>query len=53
MDLDIPGQNMTFGILERAQALGDYEALVTRGRRIIRIHLPGLQDLDRIKELMS
>jgi transaldolase/glucose-6-phosphate isomerase len=38
-DLEIPGQNMTFGTLERAQALGDLEALLARGRRAIRIHL--------------
>lgn len=37
-DLAIPGQDMTFGILQRAQALGDYEALAARGRRILRLH---------------
>lgn len=45
MDLDIPGQGMTFGTLERAQALGDYEALVSRGRRIIRLHFPSIEKL--------
>ena len=44
-DLEIPGQNMTFGTLERAQALGDYEALVSRGRRIIRFHFPSVEKL--------
>ncbi len=44
-DLEIPGQNMTFGTLERAQALGDYEALVSRGRRIIRFHFPSIEKL--------
>jgi transaldolase/glucose-6-phosphate isomerase len=39
-DLDIPGQGMSFGILERAQALGDYEALAARERRILRLNLP-------------
>lgn len=38
-DIPIPGQGMTFGTLERAQALGDYEALAARQRRILRIHL--------------
>ncbi len=38
-DVDIPGQGITFGILERAQALGDLEALIARQRRVIRIHL--------------
>ena len=37
-DINIPGDNITFGILERAQALGDFKALQERGRRIIRIH---------------
>jgi transaldolase/glucose-6-phosphate isomerase len=39
VDVEIPGMNLTFGQLERAQALGDYESLVARGRRVIRIHL--------------
>lgn len=38
-DLDIPRQGITFGILERAQALGDLEALMARQRRVIRVHL--------------
>ncbi|MGB8213958.1 MAG: bifunctional transaldolase/phosoglucose isomerase [Anaerolineales bacterium] len=38
-DLDIPGQTMSFGLLERCQALGDYEALAARNRRILRLHL--------------
>jgi transaldolase/glucose-6-phosphate isomerase len=39
IDLEIPGQNMRFGVLERCQALGDYEALAARKRRILRLHL--------------
>jgi transaldolase/glucose-6-phosphate isomerase len=38
-DVDIPGQELSFGVLERAPALGDYEALSARGRRILRLHL--------------
>lgn len=38
-DIEIPTQGMTFGALERAQALGDYEALAARKRRILRVHL--------------
>ncbi len=37
---DTKFDNMTFGILERAQALGDFESLAARNRRILRIHLP-------------
>jgi transaldolase/glucose-6-phosphate isomerase len=40
-DIEIPGQGMTFGTLQRAQALGDYEALADRGRRILRLHFMG------------
>ncbi len=38
-DVAIPGGSYTFGLLRRAQALGDYNTLVDRGRRIIRVHL--------------
>ena len=47
-DLAIPAQGMSFAALERAQALGDYEALAARGRRILRVNLPspkGVQSL--------
>jgi transaldolase/glucose-6-phosphate isomerase len=39
-DLEIPEQGISFGTLERAQALGDYEALASRGRRILRLNFP-------------
>ncbi len=38
-DLEIPTQKMRFGVLERCQALGDYEALAARPRRILRLQL--------------
>ncbi len=38
-DVEIPGQGLTFGVLQRCQALGDYEALLARGRRVLRLHL--------------
>jgi transaldolase / glucose-6-phosphate isomerase len=38
-DMDIPMQGIRFSQLQRAQALGDLEALLNRGRRVIRIHL--------------
>ena len=38
-DLEIPGQKLPFGVLERCQALGDYEALAARKRRILRLHM--------------
>ncbi len=45
IDLPIPGQGITFAQLERAQALGDLEALQARDRRVIRIHLKGQEAL--------
>lgn len=46
-DMDIPNEGVTFGTMERAQALGDLEALRARGKRAIRIHLKkdGLDNL--------
>lgn len=38
-DLPVPETGYTFGTLIRAQALGDYQALVQRGRRVLRVHL--------------
>ncbi len=38
-DVEIPGQGLTFGALLRGQALGDIEALRSRVRRVLRIHL--------------
>jgi len=44
-DLDIPDNGYSFSILARAQAQGDLEALLAKGRRAIRIHLRENQDL--------
>jgi glucose-6-phosphate isomerase len=38
-DAGIPGQPYTFGMLMRAQALGDFEAMRKRRRRVLRVHL--------------
>jgi transaldolase/glucose-6-phosphate isomerase len=38
-DLPIPGERFSFGVLEAAQALGDYESLAKRGRRALRVAL--------------
>src|SRR5579884_1955445 len=38
-DVAVPETNYTFGQLIRAQALGDYQALRQRGRRVLRINL--------------
>jgi len=41
-DIDIPTEGMSFGTLIRAQALGDYDALLEAKRKAIRIHLPSV-----------
>jgi transaldolase/glucose-6-phosphate isomerase len=51
-DLEIPTQGMSFGTLERAQALGDYEALRARGRRALRVHLPNVDAVKKLVELL-
>ena len=38
-DLDVPGQPFTFGRLQLAQALGDLQALQSRDRPVLRLHL--------------
>lgn len=38
-DLAVPETDYTFGRLIRAQAMGDYQALVQRGRRVLRVNL--------------
>jgi hypothetical protein len=40
-DAPIPGRPYTFGVLKRAQALGDLRALEARGRRVCRVALQG------------
>jgi transaldolase/glucose-6-phosphate isomerase len=38
-DIDVPGHSYSFGVVKSAQASGDLEVLVERGRRALRIHL--------------
>ncbi len=38
-DLPIPGAAYGFAALQRAQALGDFEALTSTGRRVLRVNL--------------
>lgn len=39
IDFEIPGEGMSFATLQRAQALGDIEALRQKEKRVVRIHL--------------
>ncbi|MGB0013924.1 MAG: bifunctional transaldolase/phosoglucose isomerase [Candidatus Sulfotelmatobacter sp.] len=39
LDLPVPGQKYTFGVVKAAQARGDFQVLAERGRRALRVHL--------------
>ena len=59
VDLPVPGQKYTFGVVKAAQARGDFEVLAERGRRLLRAHLgaevkAGLETLERaIKQALA
>jgi glucose-6-phosphate isomerase len=38
-DLTVPGREYTFGVLQAAQAAGDRQALASRGRPLLHLHL--------------
>ena len=40
-DLPIPGHRASFGVVKAAQARGDFDVLLERGRRALRLHLKG------------
>lgn len=53
VDLPVPGEPYTFGILKQAQALGDFAALTNKARRVLRVHVgekigAGLGELTRV-----
>ena len=55
VDFAIPGEPYTFTILKQAQALGDFRALVKRGRRVIGIDLGDktVEGLDRLTNIIA
>lgn len=55
VDFPVPGEPYTFSILKQAQALGDFRALVKRGRRVIGIDLGDntLEGLARLKAVFA
>jgi transaldolase/glucose-6-phosphate isomerase len=54
-DVPVPGEQYSFGVLKRAQAQGDLEALHKHDRRAIRVHLgENVQDgLERVLDLVE
>ena len=56
LDLDIPGRKASFGVIEAAQARGDFRVLAERGRRVLHAHIArdvdaGLAALSRAAQL--
>lgn len=52
-DLPIPGAAYGFQTLAQAQALGDFQALARRGRRIVRLHLTDRDAFPHLTELLT
>ncbi|NJC95490.1 MAG: hypothetical protein FIB03_03980 [Anaerolineae bacterium] len=52
-DVEIPTEGLSFGTLIRAQALGDYEALIEAKRKVIRIHLPSAEAIAEVVKALE
>lgn len=54
-DLPIPGESYSFNVLKAAQAMGDFQSLAARNRRLVRLHLGGdiEKSLNYFKQLLS
>ena len=52
VELPVPGKKYTFGVVKAAQARGDFQVLLVRERRALRVHISGdfRSGLDKIKE---
>jgi transaldolase/glucose-6-phosphate isomerase len=50
-----PDSSMSFGVLKAAQAMGDRQALLDRGRKVLRYHLGGdvLGGLKKLAEMLA
>jgi glucose-6-phosphate isomerase len=51
-DLLIPGEPYSFGVLEHAQAGGDFDSLARAGRRVLLVHAPN-RDPQRLRRLFA
>ena len=54
-DIPVSGRGLSFGVVEAAQALGDFSVLTGLGRRALRIHVTARQDdaLARLEEAFA
>jgi transaldolase/glucose-6-phosphate isomerase len=55
IDFPVPGESYTFSVLKDAQALGDFQSLLSHGRRAIRVDLGSdvVAGLQRLGELLD
>lgn len=51
-DIPVPGERYTFGTLLKVQALGDYQALKQKGRRVLRLYL-GKAPVQGLKQVLN
>ncbi len=42
-DIAVPGHGYSFGVVEAAQARGDFDAMIEKGRRALRVHLSDVE----------
>jgi transaldolase/glucose-6-phosphate isomerase len=54
-DLAVPGLPYSFGVVKAAQARGDFQVLVDRGRRALRVHLSAdvRSGLERLRQAIE
>lgn len=55
VDIPVPGRGYSFGVVKTAQAHGDFQVLVDRERRVLRVHIAGdvRQGLRRFADLVE
>lgn len=55
VDVPVPGQKYSFGVVKSAQARGDFQVLLDRGRRALRVHIAGdvRSGLERLLDLVG
>jgi transaldolase/glucose-6-phosphate isomerase len=52
-DMAVPTESISFGTLVRAQALGDYEALIEAKRKVLRVHLNSAASIKMLVETLK
>ncbi|MEK7854998.1 MAG: transaldolase, partial [Acidobacteriota bacterium] len=55
VDVPVPGQKFTFGVVKSAQERGDFQVLLDRERRALRVHIAGEVNagLEKILDVVS